>query len=92
MKHITEEEKLEEKQIAIVKKAAKKYNWYISQEDKYNFHIVTDDGLILKHSKYIDFMGKSKQIWFLINKNNEKTEGDYKTITNMFLKEYNNSI
>ena len=81
----------------IVLDQAKVHNWVIyfgslkkKQKDGKNFHILTDNGILLQRTEYKDYQGRTKIEWSMVKKDtNERITGDYGTVISHFTEEYN---
>lgn len=86
----------EKEQRKIVITNAKKYGWHIyyaiikkKQKDAKNFHILTNNGIILQRSEWKDYLQNNRVEWSMVKKDtNERIKGDYGTVISEFVKEY----
>jgi hypothetical protein len=86
----------EKEQCQIVFRVAKEHNWKIflgtrklKIKDSKNFHILTDNDIMLQRSEWLDYMQNTKVEWSLVRKDsNIRVKGDFGTIISEFVKEY----
>jgi hypothetical protein len=86
----------EKEQRSIVLSRAKVHGWYVyfaiikkKQKDGKNFHILTDNGLLLQRMENKDYMNRSIVEWSMVKKDtNERITGDYGTVICEFVAEY----
>lgn len=86
----------EEDQRKIVLSRAREHGWHIyyaiikkKQKDRKNFHILTDNNIMLQRIEYLNYIGKRIVEWSMVKKDtNERINGNYGTIICEFVKEY----
>lgn len=85
-----------EDQRKIVLDKAKEHGWHIyyaiikkKQKDAKNFHILTDNGIMLQRMEFKNYLNDTVIEWSMVKKDtNERITGDYGTVISNFVDEY----
>ena len=86
----------EKEQVDIVLSRAKEHGWHIyyailkkAQKDRKNFHLLTDNGIMLQRIEYQNCLKKNIVEWSMVQKDtNKRVNGDYGTVISLFVEEY----
>jgi hypothetical protein len=61
----------------------------MAMRDRKNFHILTDNEIMLQRMEYKNYLQQKVVTWSIVKKDtNERIEGDYGTIICKFVEEY----